>query len=277
MRGAKVMSGDLHPDLMRIEKERRRSCAVFACSLRCADAIRQFIADHSDLRLHLALLEGGTEESPRRKAEPTLGALTLGPGLRRWSGVPGNVRSFCPSSGIDPAFLLSTARVVWFHDLSEPIPPKTATAAWACAVNAALAARFGLPVSVYDATGRPVAMPLTGRLADAMNNDLFQWEKRRRAFTDQVCGEGLRFDPDICEPALWSRRGGAIDVGALSLPQELIWRIRRLEMWFDEGEPGQAVDEALWNAIAAEGRACVADLKATLGAHVKIDMKLLSS
>lgn len=271
------MTGDLHPDLMRIEKERQHSCAVFASSPRCADAIRQFIADHSDRRLHLALLEAGTNASPRRKAEPTLGALTLGPGLSRWSGVFSNVRSFRPSSGIDPAFLVSTARIVWFHDLSDPIPPEATTATWACAVNVALAARFGLPVSVYDATGRPVATPLTGRFADAINDDLFQWEAHRRAFTDQICQEGLAFDPDTCEPAFWSRRGGGISAGSLALPQDLTWRIRRLEKWFDEGDPGVGVDEALWDAIVAEGWACIADLKAALGAHVEIEMKLPTS
>lgn len=271
------MAGDPHPDLKRIEKERQRSCAVFASSSRCADAIRQFIADHTDRQLHLALLENRTEISPRRTVGSTLGTLVLGSGLRHWAGIPGHVRSYRPSSDIDPAFLLSTARVVWFYDPAEPTPPKAETAAWACAANVALAGRLGLPVLVYDADGRPLAMPVTGPFADMINGDLLQWEADRLAFTDRICQEGLGFDPDTCEPALWSCRGGAISAGSLALPQDLTWRIRRLEIWFDEGDPGVGFDEATWDAIVAEGWACINDLKAALGANVKIEMRLPST
>ena len=253
----------------RIERDKLRSVGVFASSMACADAIRRFVADSQDLHLHLALLQDGTGMSPHRQSELTLMGKVVD--MSRWPrDWPQNVRRALSSMDIDPGFMVSASRLVWFVDGNDAVLPVAGTGCYSCAVNIALGLRHGLPLECYNGEGQRIPSPLIGTLADFLDAELFNWQIVRRAFTEKIKSEGLQFSPDICEPALWSARGGAIDVGRLELSVGLTWQIRRLEIWMNSHEPGEEWSSEEEASFEAEERECVRLLQAELGQNVPI-------
>lgn len=251
----------------RIEATRDRSTIVFASSRECARAVRSFIRESRGRRsLCMALPTEGTGLSPeRRKHAWSLANAVLGEEYKNYRD--DNILGLWFSLDIDPAFLLGATRLVWFRSTEEPDIYEVATGGWSCAVNTALAIRLGLDVRCFDENGRTVPSPLSGDLADFVNEALERWLTRRRLFTDRIREEGIVLEPGWCEPALWSMDGGGIDVGCLDLSPELTWRIRRLEQAFDSyGEhfPPE-VEHALFRS---ELSTCATGLRNELGAKV---------
>lgn len=208
-----------------LEGQKLRTVLVLASSEACLPALRDHIAENPQRHFHLALLKRpGSDLSLRRGAEPGLADLAFG-----GQGVPGNVGLVHSAAATDPAMLASAARLVWFRDAAEPFPPPPEGGDHACATNAALGVRFGLPLRCYGPAGRRIATPLTGDLGRFAHDALDAWLAERLAFTERVRRFGIVLQPDASAPLIASRLGH-IRPGNLTLPAGLIWRIRRLEL-----------------------------------------------
>lgn len=260
--------------LEEIEARKARRMLLFASSRACAPAIAERLArDRTDL-VQLVLLEAGSGLSPRRTDEQKLADLVLGsdwrrgPSVRKW---PESLECVRVSSALDPALLASTSRIEWFFDSGAAIEPLPGSADYACAVNVALGALYGIPWSCFDDRGRARPSPFSGPFGSCIVDALARELERRRRFTEDVRLEGLVLYPDCCEPALWSGQGGGISAGSLDLPLDVIWRLRRLEMFVDEMPVETAWPEEA-NAVAeAEKEICAALVRSALNTKVSLE------
>lgn len=262
------------PTLDDLEADKLRTAIVLGSSTASAGAIRDFIdGDHGWL-LHLALLR---HHDPDEREDAV--TCETGPALAELihkqvrDPLPPNTIGMTSLSEVDPAMLLSVSRIVWFVEDAEQAPPAKWSGSYWCAMNVALGVSYGLPLSCRDARGEPVASPLTGLAGKLVRAELANWRRRRRRLTNRKRREGILFKPDWCEPALWGAYAGAIDAGALDLPLELIWRVRRLEMWLDAIMDALPTPFGEWpseigEAYDAEERACLDDLRRVIDTEV---------
>lgn len=250
------------------DDERQRSAVVLASSMACADAVVSFLNSGHSLLLHLALLEDGTDLSPRITLEPTL-YKAVWPDRRL--PLPKGCISLRPSSDINPALLVSSWRIIWFVDSQTPLLPRRHSGAWSCAVNAALGVRYGRTLHCFNEHGTAISSPLVGPLLDYVRTELDEWQEARRAYTDRIRTQGLVLAYDMDATLMFADRGGAIDAGDLDLSQPLMWRIVRLERWMRSFPHGGDWSEVEANAFSAELHACADEIRRELGTTVKID------
>lgn len=250
------------------DADRQRTAVVLASSMACADAIKAFLASDHWLLLHLAMLQDGTDLSPRTTPEPTL-YKAVWPDRR--GPLPKGCISLRPSMGINPALLVSSWRLIWFVDSQTPMLPQRHSAAWSCAVNAALGLCYGLTLHCFDEHGERISSPLAGPLVDYVREELAEWEEARREYTDRVRTQGLVLAYDWDATLMFADRGGAIDAGDLDFSQPLIWRVVRLENWMRSFPLGGEWTDEENAAFSAEIHAVAEDIRRELGTTVKID------
>lgn len=230
---------DMGPQvLIRSRKPSRRPAMfLFASGLRSVDAVCAF-ADENPEASVFCVPQQYTSLSTRRR-ESSLYVSVHAHLAQRGGGYVAY-----ESMAIEPLLLLGGRQIVWFADPAEFDPLDEESGCAACAVNVLLAEQFGLRIEYLDWSGLPLEQEFPVRLRPFCERELARWRTHRRVYTDVIAAEGLRFAPSFGEPALWSRKGGGIEVDRLDLSWSLQLRIKNFEDWLDQ----QPLSDADWSA-----------------------------
>lgn len=257
-----------------IESHRQRAVALFCGdTAACLAGVQEYLntAEPGSVAAILPdrfIPEDEGEEERQRRHHDGPNAVARGalvwPILEGWER-PRAFPYFSDDHDTNPALLIFVSRVVWFYHAVTPPPADRRYGDFCCAVNIALALRMGIPCEFRDEHGAVTESPLVGAFGQMIEAALDEWIVWRRDRTERLCREGMRFAPDCCEPALWTHDCGALDLGDIEMPLDLMWRLQRLENWYGFLLPYLEWPEEEWLALRAERQACLAAARAYFG------------
>jgi len=257
-------------ELAQLDAEKRRTIGVLASGNASAIAVKRIIDLYPDSLLRLALLVATDGWSPLRTKRIELSDLVL---ANKWHLWPDNVVALIPSMGVDRSFIASVSLLIWAVDDNALYRQHDSIAQTLAAITA-LAEREGVPVQYRDMTGGERASPMHGLLSVKTVIQLAGHAAARRRITNRCIRSGLMIDPEY-SCILWTAGGLGIDLSTLDISMPLLWRILRLQNWYEHIEPTKlmtAQENKLFLDEATEIAQC---LRTELGADLRVDLSTI--